>query len=150
MVWLTRVGPASTYVGDVVGPMLLFGFGLSFTVAPLTSTVLAAAPDHQAGIASAINNDVARVAGLLAVAVLPALAGITPEAYTEPALLSAGFHRAALIAGILCAAGGLLAFLTIRNPPRLTPEPGGLAPVAIDPSFECAACPVLAPHVQPR
>ena len=58
--------------------MLLFGLGLSFTVAPLTSTVLAAAPDHQAGIASAINNDVARVAGLLAVAVLPALAGHHP------------------------------------------------------------------------
>ena len=113
--------------------MLLFGLGLSFTVAPLTSTVLAAAPDHQAGIASAINNDVARVAGLLAVAVLPALAGITPAAYADPALLSAGFHRAALIAGILCAAGGLLAFLTIRNPPRLTPEPGGAAPAAIDP-----------------
>ena len=80
--------------------MLLFGLGLSFTVAPLTSTVLASAPDHQAGIASAINNDVARVAGLLAVAVLPALAGITPAAYADPALLSAGFHRAALIAGI--------------------------------------------------
>ena len=93
-----------------LAPMLLFGFGLSFTVAPLTSTVLAAAPDHQAGIASAINNDVARVAGLLAVAVLPALAGITPAAYADPALLSAGFQRAALIAGILCAAGGVLAF----------------------------------------
>ncbi len=150
MVWLTRVGPGSTYVGDVIGPMLLFGFGLSFTVAPLTSTVLAAAPDHQAGIASAINNDVARVAGLLAVAVLPALAGITPVAYTEPALLSDGFQRAALIAGILCAAGGVLAFLTIRNPPPPAPEPGGAVPSSVDPSFECAACPVLAPHVQPR
>ena len=85
MVWLTRVGAGRTYLGDVVAPMLLFGLGLSFTVAPLTSTVLASAPDHQAGIASAINNDVARVAGLLAVAVLPALAGITPAAYADPA-----------------------------------------------------------------
>jgi hypothetical protein len=96
--------------------MTLFGLGLAITVAPLTSTVLAAAPDHQAGIASAINNDVARLAGLLAVAVLPALAGLTPTAYTDPALLSAGFARAVLIAGILCATGGAIAFATIRRP----------------------------------
>jgi hypothetical protein len=78
--------------------------------------VFSSEPDHQAGIASAINNDVARVAGLLAVAVLPALAGITPATYSNPALLSDGFSRAAMIAGILCASGGVLAFLTIRNP----------------------------------
>jgi len=162
MVWLTRVDAGATYLGDVVAPMLLFGLGLSFTVAPLTSTVLAAAPDHQAGIASAINNDIARVAGLLAVAVLPALAGITPEAYADPALLSGGFGRAALIAGILCASGGVLAFLTIRNPLPGTPaadeenaggEPGGggsgLKPKP-DPGLGCAACPVLAPHIRPR
>jgi predicted MFS family arabinose efflux permease len=169
MVWLTRVGAGSTYLGDVVAPMLLFGLGLSFTVAPLTSTVLASAPDHQAGIASAINNDVARVAGLLAVAVLPALAGITPAAYADPELLSGGFGRAALIAGALCAAGGVLAFLTIRNPlpgtlaagdseePPVAPgtvaaEPGtkhGAKP-ARDPGLGCAACPVLAPHIRPR
>jgi len=145
MVWLTRVGAGSTYLGDVIGPMLLFGLGLSFTVAPLTSTVLAAAPDHQAGIASAINNDVARIAGLLAVAVLPALAGLTPAAYADPALLSGGFQRAALIAGILCASGGVLAFATIRTPPA---DPGGAAQT--DPAVECAACPVLAPHIRPR
>jgi EmrB/QacA subfamily drug resistance transporter len=170
MVWLTRVGAGSTYLGDVVAPMLLFGLGLSFTVAPLTSTVLASAPDHQAGIASAINNDVARVAGLLAVAVLPALAGITPAAYADPALLSGGFGRAALIAGALCAAGGVLAFLTIRNPlpgtlaagdseePPVAPgvvaaEPPGSghgAKPAPDPGLGCAACPVLAPHIRPR
>lgn len=116
MAWLTKVGPDATYVGDVLAPMVLFGLGLSFTVAPLTATVLAAAPDHQAGIASAINNDVARVAGLIAVAVLPSLAGITPDAYANPELLSAGFQRAVLIAGVLCFAGGVLALLTIRTP----------------------------------
>jgi MFS family permease len=160
MVWLTRVGAGATYLGDVVAPMLLFGLGLSFTVAPLTSTVLSSAPDHQAGIASAINNDVARVAGLLAVAVLPALAGITPAAYADPALLSGGFGKAALIAGILCAGGGVLAFLTIRNPLPGTPaadqEPTGTGPPAPglrpkpDPGLGCAACPVLAPHIRPR
>jgi EmrB/QacA subfamily drug resistance transporter len=125
MVWLTRVGPDATYVGDVLAPMILFGLGLSFTVAPLTSTVLAAAPDHQAGVASAINNDVARVAGLIAVAVLPSLAGITPEAYANPEMLSSGFQRAVLIAGGLCVAGGLLALLTIRSPDAGAPDAAG-------------------------
>ena len=159
MVWLSGIGAGSTYLGDVLAPMTLFGLGLSFTVAPLTSTVLASAPDHQAGIASAINNDVARVAGLLAVAVLPALAGITPAAYADPALLSAGFQRAVVIAGILCAAGGVLAFATVRSPSplqrsRLLPPhaqpPQPRPPQPIDPAVECPACPVLTPHIRPR
>lgn len=146
MLWLSFVDADATFLGAVLGPMLLFGLGLSFTVAPLTSTVLTAAPDHQAGVASAINNDVARVAGLIAVAVLPALAGLTPAAYADPALMSGGFHRAVLIAGAVCAAGGVLAFATIRNPsPTAT---GPRAPT--DPALDCAACPVLAPHIKPR
>jgi EmrB/QacA subfamily drug resistance transporter len=146
MFWLSFVDAGATFLGAVIGPMLLFGLGLSFTVAPLTSTVLTAAPDHQAGVASAINNDVARVAGLIAVAVLPALAGLTPAAYGDPALMSGGFHRAVLIAGAVCAAGGVLAFATIRNP---APAATGPRPPA-DPALDCAACPVLAPHIKPR
>ena len=151
MVWLSRVDAGATYLGAVVGPMLLFGLGLSITVAPLTSTVLAAAPDHQAGVASAINNDVARVAGLIAVAVLPALAGLTPAAYGDPALISAGFGRAVLIAGAVCAGGGLLALLTIRNPaPAADGEPAAEPHEHEDPALRCAACPVLTPHIKPR
>ncbi len=134
MAWLARVGPDATYLGDVFAPMVLFGLGLSFTVAPLTSTVLAAAPDHQAGIASAINNDVARVAGLIAVAVLPSLAGITPAAYADPELLSAGFQRAVLIAGGLCVAGGVLALLTITSPDALSLDDGDDPRTAGEPS----------------
>ncbi len=144
MAWLSRVDAGATFLSAVIGPMLLFGLGLSFTVAPLTSTVLAAAPDHQAGVASAINNDVARVAGLIAVAVLPALAGLTPGAYADPAMMSSGFHRAVLIAAGLCVAGGLLALATIRRPDA------GPAPANVDPALDCAACPVLAPHIKPR
>ncbi len=143
MLWLSWVDAGSSYLSAVIAPMLLFGLGLSFTVAPLTSTVLAAAPDHQAGVASAVNNDVARVAGLIAVAVLPALAGLTPGAYSDPSIMSAGFHRAVLIAGALCAAGGLLALATIRNPSVATARQP-------DPALDCAACPVLAPHAKPR
>jgi hypothetical protein len=69
-------------------------------------------------VASAVNNDVARAAGLIAVAILPALAGITGDSYLHPAQLGHGFMKAAWIAAAFCAAGGVLAALTIRNPSR--------------------------------
>jgi hypothetical protein len=87
-------------------------------VAPLTATALAAAPADHAGIASAVNNDVARAAGLIAVAVLPALAGITGDSYLHPAELAHDFRTAAIISAVFCAAGGVLAAVTIRNPSR--------------------------------
>lgn len=112
---LSRVGSTSSYLTGVLPAVVIFAFGLSATVAPLTATVLAAAPRRQIGVASAVNNDVARTAGLLAVAALPALAGITQVTYADPALLSAGFHRAVLIAAALCAVGGVLSAATIRD-----------------------------------
>jgi EmrB/QacA subfamily drug resistance transporter len=105
----------STYWTGVLPPMIVFGLGLAITVAPLTATALAAAPDHNAGIASAVNNDIARIGGLLAVAVLPGLAGLTPSAYDDPVRLAAGFHHAVIIAGAVCAFGGVLAALTIQS-----------------------------------
>ena len=77
------------------------------------------APPEHSGIASAVNNDVARFGGLLAVAVLPALAGITGAVYLHPHALAAGFRTAVFISGALCAAGGLLAAVTITNPARI-------------------------------
>jgi hypothetical protein len=95
---------------------VVFGFGLAINVAPLTSTVLAAVPAEHAGVASAVNNDVARAASLIAVAVLPAAAGLTGTSYLHPAEFTAGFHRASLIAAGLCVIGGVLAAVFIRNP----------------------------------
>jgi EmrB/QacA subfamily drug resistance transporter len=112
---LARLGPGSGYLTGVLPAVVVFALGLSGTVAPLTATVLAAAPERQVGVASAVNNAVARTAGLLAVAVLPALAGLTPAALSHPAELSNGFHRAVLIAAALCIAGGLLAAATISD-----------------------------------
>jgi hypothetical protein len=87
--------------------------------------VLAAAPAEHAGIASAVNNDVARTAGLLAVAVLPVAAGISGADALEPAVFDSGFRTAMTIAAVLCAGGGLLSWFTIRNPePEPEPEPG--------------------------
>jgi hypothetical protein len=96
-------------------------------VAPLTSTAMSAVPAEHSGIASAVNNDVARAAGLIAVAVLPVAAGITGRTYLDKHLLAMGFHRALIIAAIACAAGGVLAAVTIRNPPRRRPQPGEAA-----------------------
>lgn len=114
----SRITGSGDYVTEVLPAVVVFGVGLAVTVAPLTATVLAAAPAQHAGMASAVNNDVARAAGLIAVALLPAAGGITGDAYRHPGQLSAGFHTAVLIAAGLCAAGGLLAAFTIRNPAR--------------------------------
>jgi hypothetical protein len=113
-----RVGGSGDYVTAVLPAVVVFGFGVAIMVAPLTATALAAAPVEHAGVASAVNNDVARAAGLIAVAVLPALAGITGQSYLHPAALAHGFKTAAMIAAAFCAAGGVLAALTIRNPTR--------------------------------
>jgi len=111
-----RIGEPGNYVTTVLPAVVVFGLGLAINVAPLTATALAAAPAEHAGIASAVNNDVARAAGLIAVAVLPVAAGITGDTYLHAAALNQGFQRAALIAAAFCAAGGVLAALTIRNP----------------------------------
>ena len=70
---LQRVDAHLDYVTDLLPALLLFSLGLSATVAPLTATVLADADEHNAGIASGVNNAIARVAGLLAVAALGAV-----------------------------------------------------------------------------
>jgi EmrB/QacA subfamily drug resistance transporter len=70
---LTRVGPGATYVTTVLPGILVFGFGLAATVAPLTATVLSSVEPGHSGVASGVNNMVARVAGLLAIAALGAL-----------------------------------------------------------------------------
>jgi len=121
---LTLVTAGTSYLVYVLPAVIVFGLGLAITVAPLTATAMSSAPAEHSGIASAVNNDVARFGGLLAVAALPALAGITGTSYLHPAELAAGFRTAVLISGGLCVAGGLLAAFTITNPER-KPRPAG-------------------------
>ena len=82
---------------------------------PLTATVLAAADDRHSGVASGVNNAVARTAQLAAVAVLPLIAGISGDDYQNPQALSDGFHTAMLATAALSAAGGALAWFTISD-----------------------------------
>lgn len=140
---LVRVGADASYTVDLLPALLVFALGLSVTVAPLTATVLAAAPEHQVGVASAVNNDVARAAGLLAVAVLPGASGISPHAYDDARLLSAGFHHAVLIAAGLCAVGGVLSAVVIGRDAG-TREDGR----ALDATAGCTRCPIGAPNVR--
>jgi EmrB/QacA subfamily drug resistance transporter len=113
---LARATTPGSYWVQVFPAVLLFGFGLAITVAPLTATAMGAAPAEHAGVASAVNNTVARAAGLVFVAVLPLVAGLTGAAALGPAELASGFRIAIFISAATCAAGGLLAVLTIRNP----------------------------------
>jgi len=115
LVWLSMVEPGDSYVGSILGPIVVFGFGLTLVVAPVTATVLAAADSRHSGIASGVNNAVARVAGLLAVAVLPVIAGITGDKFYDPAEMTDGFQIAMLACAALAAIGGALAWLTIDS-----------------------------------
>jgi EmrB/QacA subfamily drug resistance transporter len=133
MLTFSTSGPG--YVTHVLPAVVVFGVGIAIVVAPLTATAMSSVPAQHAGIASAVNNDLSRFGGLLAVAILPALAGITGQAYLHPAALAAGFRIAALISGGLCAAGGLLAAVTISNPrgdPELAGAPGACLHCALD------------------
>ncbi len=94
----------------------MFGLGLALTVAPLTATVLAAAPDEHAGIASGVNNAVARAGSLLAVAALPVAVGLGGEQYADPRAFDAAYGSAIIGLRRLLALGGLLSWVTIRNP----------------------------------
>ena len=94
-----RISDSGDYLTAVLPGAVVFGFGVAIMVAPLTATALAAAPAEHAGVASAVNNDVARAASLIAVAILPALAGITGDSYLHPAALAHGFREAALHGG---------------------------------------------------
>jgi Major Facilitator Superfamily len=119
---MTRIGQGASHLFDVLPPVIVFGLGLSITVAPLTATALAAAPDRHAGLASGVNNAVARAAGLLAIAVLPLVANLSGEAYTDPVLLEPACRTAMWVCASLLAAGGVLSALFVR-PPATKPPP---------------------------
>ncbi|HLT10862.1 MAG TPA: MFS transporter [Micromonosporaceae bacterium] len=112
---LARIDAQSSYVVDVLPAATIFGLGLALLVAPLTATVLASVPTHQAGIASGVNNAVARTGQLLAVAGLPLLAGLAGGDYQEPEVFSTGYRMAMFACAVLLAAGCLLSVLMVRD-----------------------------------
>jgi EmrB/QacA subfamily drug resistance transporter len=111
----TRLPVNLDYWADILPALLVFSFGLSMTVAPLTTTVLADAGPGDAGVASGVNNAVARIAGLLAIAILGILAAGGGDHLTVH-----GFHLTMAAVSVLLVCGGLIGAIGIRNPPRMT------------------------------
>jgi EmrB/QacA subfamily drug resistance transporter len=140
---MLRVGQGASWFTDVLPAMVVFGAGMTLTVSPLTATVLDAAPDRFAGSASGVNNAVARAAGLLAVAIIPGLAGIAGEDYTEPAVLDRGFHIAVIISACLLVTAAVVSFALIRRP-RTAPA---AERVRVE---ECFRCELTAPAAHPN
>jgi EmrB/QacA subfamily drug resistance transporter len=118
---LTGVGAGSSYLLGVLPGVVVFGLGLCLLVAPLTATVLAAAPDRFAGAASGVNNAVARAGSLLAVAALPAVVGLTGTAYRDAAVFTEAYRTAMWVCAGLLVAGGLVSWVLIRNTAQNAP-----------------------------
>lgn len=143
MALMSRIGAHASYVADVLPAVIVFGLGLSVTVAPLTATVLASAEVRHAGVASGVNNAVARAAGLVAVAALPAAVGLTGASYHDPARFSQGFDRATLASAVLLLIAAALTAVFVDNTVLWAAgRPGA-------PSEAPTCCPVGAPQLQP-
>ncbi len=115
MALLRRIGPHASYVSDVLPGVIVFGLGLCLTVAPLTATVLASADVRHAGVASGVNNAVARAAGLVAVASLPAAVGLGAASYHEPARFNHGFDLATTASAVVLLIAAVLAAFFVDN-----------------------------------
>lgn len=115
------IGDPFVYWWQVLPGILVFGVGLTLTVSPLTSAILGAIDPSRSGIASAVNNAVSRVAGLIVIAMLAVIVGGTLDLN--------GVHRAMIVTAVLLILGGIVSFLGIRNPVRDAGAPGvsGLA-----------------------
>jgi EmrB/QacA subfamily drug resistance transporter len=106
---MRRIVPGAGYLDAVLPAVTVFGLGLATLVAPVTATALAAAPDRYAGVASGVNNAIARTGSLLAIAVLPVVAGLGGSEYADPVALTAGWRTAVLVAAAVTALAAVLA-----------------------------------------
>ena len=107
---LLRVTDSADYWLEVFPGIVVFGLGMTITVAPLTSAILGSIEQSRAGIASAVNNAVSRVAGLISVAAAGLIVGSSLDVD--------GFHRAAIVTGVLLIVGGVISGIGIVNPRR--------------------------------
>jgi MFS family permease len=138
-----RVGPHAGYWTVVLPVALLFGFGLASVVPPLTASAMNSAPDSLAGLASGVNNAVARVAGLLWIAALPPVTGLTGAAYADPAQFRSSFGQIGWICAAAFACGAVLSAAFITGPLRPARAPRA---ALIQTPVPHLACPVFFPR----
>jgi MFS family permease len=112
------------YLTDVLPGLIVFGLGLSTFVAPLTATVMGTAPPDQVGVASGVNNAVARAASLLAVAILPPLAGLHGDSYRNPDVMVHGYRVVTLSSVVMLVAAAVVVAMTVRIPTRALHKEG--------------------------
>jgi EmrB/QacA subfamily drug resistance transporter len=152
---LLRAGIHTSYVRDLLPGLVLFALGLSMTVAPLTATVLAGAEASDAGIASAINNAIARIAGLVGIAVIGVVVAgtLAGDSFGRNAGSVHAFHQALVICAALIATGGVTAAVGIENPRRAVPArrcAGGQLVAAPEPAAQGRALPAsVGPELEP-
>jgi EmrB/QacA subfamily drug resistance transporter len=156
LVWMGRLGTDVDYVTELLPGVIVFGLGLSATVAPLTNTVLGAVPQHNAGVASGINNQIARVASLLAIAAIGAVvaarfAAVLDDPGSDAQPLSGGsavvedasvaaYHAGLAAAGALVVLGGVISLIGIVNPRREERRAPRAEPGAVRMSQPCPDC----------
>jgi EmrB/QacA subfamily drug resistance transporter len=109
---LSRIGPDTTWLTDVLPGALLFGFGLTVFVAPLTATVMGSVSPDRVSIASGVNNAIARTANLASVAVIPAVSGLSTA--VGAAEVTDAFRISLVVAAIIAAAASPLALIGLR------------------------------------
>jgi MFS family permease len=134
-----RIGSHASYWTAVFPVAVLFGIGLASLLPPLTASAMNSAPDSQAGLASGVNNAVARVAGLLWIAALPPVTGLTGAAYTHPAQFQSSFAEISWICAVAFTGAAVLAAAVITGPSRPAPA---RRPALIQTAVPHLACPV--------
>ncbi|MBN0048549.1 MFS transporter [Streptomyces actuosus] len=123
LLWLSRISADGTYLGDVLGPSLLVGLGLSIAFVQLTSLAVDGVPSQDAGLAGGLVNTTRQVGGAIGLAALATFAGsVTARASAQQPHLQAlttGYRAAFTVSAAVLAAAGLLApLLTRRRGPR--------------------------------
>ncbi|WP_045863629.1 MFS transporter [Streptomyces sp. WMMB 714] len=132
---MLRIGPDASYFADVLPAGIALGAGMTLLVAPLTATVLDSVPVARAGTASGVNNAAARTGGLVSVAAIPAIVGLSGDEYRSPADVDAAFQGAMISCAGLLLVAAVVALMAVR---AAAPAPDSVDAV-------CATCSVTAP-----
>jgi EmrB/QacA subfamily drug resistance transporter len=138
-----RIGPHASYWTVVFPLAVLFGLGLASLLPPLTASAMNSAPDSLAGLASGVNNAVARVAGLLWIAALPPITGLTGAAYTDPVQFQSSFGQISWICAAAFTCAAALAAIFITRPAQSAPAPRS---ALIQTPVSHLTCPVAVGH----